>query len=58
MFIRNVFQALIAIIVVIIGESIIIEMVKGIELPGFIEFLFIIALPVAAILGLISLFRR
>ena len=58
MFIRNVFQALIAIIIVIIGESIIIEMVRSLDLPGFIEFLFIIALPVAVILGLISLFRR
>ena len=56
--VSNAFQALIALIILIIGESIIFQMVKSVELPGYLKFLFIIAFPAAVIYGIYTLFRR
>jgi len=56
--ISKVLQAVVAIIVIIIGESIIVALVNDLGFTGFVKFLFIIALPLASILGIIALFRR
>jgi hypothetical protein len=56
--IGRLFTAIIAIIIVIIGESVIIEIVNSLHYTGFFKVIFILALPIAAILGLIALFRN